>query len=540
MNNETEGSGHNFLVETLSNGKALIPHRARIEMDGVSAAWLLFQFSRNSKEDCASHTIRTVLPNGDLNVVNIEVKYLEDRKSAEDNKSPKGLPGAFAQDIFISLVDSLVNQVKSDHSELITKARTIGLNGINIPPNCTEVYFRNKDLAKRMGMTEKNSKITQALKHLHQTHITIRGCIYHNGKEQAIQHDAYYLSSLTTGKIIRKGTDRSEWNRAKFDEVIVRQILQGYIAQLDTEKLLQLPSGAPRKLYTLFSAKLLERQGNGTVIISKDELLSTLRIKKQYFKELTKKYFQALIDAKIITEYTFVTHKGIEVVAFTACSEEKNKLPTHPSSVVDDYFKLLSEVAKTDSTLATVLENKKIFDLDTGNLEILIKKNNKNENFNNKVYPLVILLVDMVIHNICQGQYIKTVLGLVKSLLKKQEMPDLKPGFLPIEERYKRILARKEAAKVVEKAHASTVVQDMKVVEVAQQAWSVYSDAQKKRLIQAIEEKIFPNGQKSAGGWQPAFNFYDLRAVEILESAINHGMPTGDVNSLIKWYKLKK
>ena len=433
--------------------------RSRIEMDGVSAAWLLFQFSRNNKEDRVSHSIRTILPNGDLKVVNIEVKYLADRRSAQDKNSPKGLPGAFAQDILIALIDTLVGQIKSDCSELVAKARTIGLGGIPIPPNCTEVYFRNKDLANRMGMTEKNSKITKALHHLHQTHISIKGCIYQNGKETPISHDAYYISALTAGKVIRQGTEKSEWNKAKFDDVLVKHILQGYIAQMDTEKLLQLPSGAPRKLYTLIAAKVLERDGLNTVVITKDEILNTLQIKKTYYKELTRKYFQSLIDAKIISQYEYVTHRGVEVVAFTVVADlSKEALPV-PSSKATDFFQMLEEVSRSDAPLAAALENKRVFDLDKRNLEQLITSCPGEIEYNGSRYPLPILYADMIIHNICKGQNVKTVVGLVKSCLKKRELPIAKPGFVPINERFRKIVIRREAAKAVDFKHTTSVAE---------------------------------------------------------------------------------
>ena len=510
--------------------------RPKLEMDGVSAAWLLFQFSRNTKEKSATHTIRTILPNGELKVVNIEVKCNLEKKGTDGNALPVGLPGAFAQDIFIALMDNLVNQIKLTHGELISKARTVGLKGINLPPSCTEVYFRNKDLAQVMGLSEKHPRITDALHHLHQTHIRIRGCIYHNDKEEMVQHDTYYISSLTTGKIIRQGTDRMEWNKAKFDEVLVRQILHGYIAQMDTEKLLRLSSGAPRKLYTLIAAKLLERKGAKTVVITNDEIINTLRIKKAYFKQLSKRYFQELIDASIVSNYSFAEHMGVEVVVFDIPQDTKAKALLSPETITQQFFEMLQEVSKRDANLAGLLKDPKRCDLDQLNLELILSQTEGELFFGGKLYPRAILVADMLIHNASKGQPIKTLIGLLKTLLKKDELPTTKPGFAPIDERFRKLKADREAVKSVEKARENTTREDQKVQEQAREAWKRYSAPQREKLIQLIQDETFKNTSDDSF-WKPQPSFYELRTHELLVTAINQGIPTGDVNALMKWYK---
>src|SRR4051812_23062112 len=110
MNLDDELSDTNPNKQPLANLDKRQLQRPRVEMDGVAAAWLLFQFSRQSKEQRASHTIRTILPTGDLKVVNIEVECMMTKKGSEDRTVAAGLPGAFAQDIFIGLMDHLVNQ----------------------------------------------------------------------------------------------------------------------------------------------------------------------------------------------------------------------------------------------------------------------------------------------------------------------------------------------------------------------------------------------------------------------------------------------
>jgi hypothetical protein len=506
-------------------------------MDGVAAAWLLFQFSRQSKEQTASHTIRTILPSGDLKVVNIEVECMMTKKGSDDKVVPAGLPGAFAQDIFIALMDHLVNQIRSTHIDLIARAQTIGLKGFTLPSSCTEVYFRNKDLANRMQISEKNSRITEALEHLHKTHIKIRGCIYRNGKEESVTHDTYYIPALTAGKRLRGGMHRAEWQRAKFDDVLVREILHGYIAQMDTDKLLKLPSGAPRKLYSLLAAKILERKGDKNVVVTNDEIINTLRIKKHVYRKLAKKYFQNLIDASIILGYSFAEHRGIDVVVFEIPSHQQLKAPPTAQEIAADFFKMCGEVAKKDTLFQEILEQPENCDLDETNLSSLLRSHEGEVAFENKLYPKVILWADVLIYNRTRGQPIKSIVALLKSLLKKDEEPTAAHGFKPIDMRYKKQEALIEAQRTIERAHKLNEAEDQRVKDTAIHAWKGYSDSQRERIKQAIQEVLFEDASSTT--WQPQPNFYEFRALEVIESAINHGLPTGDVTGLLKWYKEK-
>jgi len=536
MNFEEEPSELLPLNKSISKIQDRRPiHRPRVEMDGVAAAWLLFQFSRQSKEQRASHTIRTILPTGELKVVNIEVECMMTKKGTADQVVPAGLPGAFAQDIFIGLMDHLVNQIRSTHADLFARAQTIGLKGVSLPPSCTEVYFKNKDLANRMQISEKNVRITDALEHLHKTHIKIRGCIYRNGKEESVTHDTYYIPALTAGKRLRGGMERTEWQRAKFDDVLVREILHGYIAQMDTDKLLRLPSGAPRKLYSLLSAKMLERKSARNIVITSDEIINTLRIKKTVYRKLAKRYFQNLIDASIIANYSFTEHRGIDVVVFELPLHPSLKIEVSPQSIAEDFFKMCDEVAKQDSLLQDVLQLPEFCDLDVNNLSSLVRQYEGEISFNSKLYPKTILWADMLIYNKCRGQSIKSVVGLLKSLLKKNQEPTVAHGFKPIDVRYKKMEAHVEAQKSIETAQKLAAVEEQRVKDTALHAWKGYNETQKERIKQAIQESMFES--TGPNPWQPQPNFYEFRAIEVIESAINHGLPTGDVTGLLKWYR---
>jgi hypothetical protein len=506
--------------------------RARIEMDGVAAAWLLFQFSRQSREQKATHTIRTLLPNGALKVVNIEVECMMTKKDSAGKQSPVGLPGAFAQDIFIALMDHLVNQVRSTHGELIAKARTTGLKGISLPPSCTEVYFRNKDLALTMRLQEKNARITTALQHLHKTHIKIRGCIYREGKEETVEHDTYYIPSLSAGKRLRGGMDRVEWQRAKFDEVLVKEILHGYIAQMDREKLLNVKSGAPRKLYALLAAKSLDCRGAERIVITCEEITKTLQIQPSVFKKFAKRYFEEMKNANIILNYAFEDHKGVSVVVFVLPPEEQKKLPITPSAQVEQFFFWVSEVAKRETKLAEIVSDRKACDLDVSSLRSLLNPRDGEIEFEARRYPKALLWADMLLHNRCQGQGIKSIVALLKSLLKKNEAPTLLAGFIPMQTRFERWMAKSEAQAHVDREQELTRDEDAKVREMAERAWQNYNPSQKERLLQAV--KIDTKGQALL--WEPTPEFLEFRAVALLVSAINHGLPTSDVSGILRWY----
>jgi len=523
------------LRQMTSRPENKISTRPRFEMDGVAAAWLLFQFSRQSKEQTASHTIRTILPSGDLKVVNIEVECMMTKKGLGDKIMPAGLPGAFAQDIFIGLMDHLVNQIRSTHADLIARAQTAGLKGVSLPPSCTEVYFKNKDLAHRMQISEKNVRITEALEHLHKTHIKIRGCIYRNGKEESVTHDTYYIPALTAGKRLRGGMEKTEWQRAKFDDVLVREILHGYIAQMDTDKLLRLPSGAPRKLYTLLAAKILERKGGKNIVITSDEIINTLRIKKHVYKKLARRYFQNLIDASIICNYSFAEHRGIDVVVFELANQHTLKPFPTSQSLSEDFFKMCQEVAKRDLAFQEVLSQPDSCDLDTTNLATILRSYEGEIGFEGKLYPKVILWADILVYNRTKGQQIKSIVALLKSLLKKDQEPVASHGFKPIDVRFKKLEATFEAQQSIEKAQKLNEVEEKRVKDTALYAWKGYTDAQRERIRQVIQEILFEDSESNP--WQPQPNFYEFRALEILESAINHGLPTSDVTGLLKWYK---
>jgi hypothetical protein len=534
MSFEDELSDHVLSKNISCQERKPVP-RSKFEMDGVAAAWLLFQFSRQTKEQKASHTIRTILPTGDLKVVNIEVECMMTKKGSKEQSVPAGLPGAFAQDIFIGLMDHLVNQIRSTHVHLLGRAQTVGLKGVSLPPSCTEVYFRNKDLAQRMQISEKNVRITEALEHLHKTHIKIRGCIYRNGKEESVTHDTYYIPALTAGKRLRGGMEKTEWQRAKFDDVLVREILHGYIAQMDTEKLLKLPSGAPRKLYSLLAAKILERKGETNIVITNEEIINTLRIKKSVYKKLAKRYFQNLILAGIIHSYSFAEHKGIDVVVFELPNNSLKNSKSGPIAISEEFFKMCQEVGKRDTNLQQVLSNPSFCDLDINNLASLMKNDEEEVFFEDKLYPRLILWADMLIYNRSKGQNIKSMVGLLKSLLKKNQEPIVAHGFKPIDTRYKKIVAVVEAQKLVEREQRLSEAEEQRVKDTALQAWKGYSEAQKERIKQAIQELLFEDVAPST--WQPQPNFYEFRAIEVIEAAINHGLPTSDVTGILKWYR---
>lgn len=533
LDEELSGNSIHRSIAIISENR--VTQRTRFEMDGVAAAWLLFQFSRQNKEQSASHTIRTVLPSGDLKVVNIEVECMMTRKVHQNRVVPAGLPGAFAQDIFIGLMDHLVNQIRSTHSDLIARAQTVGLKGVNLPPSCTEVYFRNKDLAQRMQISEKNARITDALEHLHKTHIRIRGCIYRNGKEESVIHDTYYIPALTAGKRLRGGMEKSEWQRAKFDDVLVREILHGYIAQMDTDKLLRLPSGAPRKLYTLLAAKSLERKGARNIVITNDEIINTLRIKKNVYKKLAKKYFQNLMDAAIISNYSFAEHRGIDVVVFEIPDNQTLKAPLTSKDMASAFFKMCQEVAKKDMFLQNVLGQPEACDLDSGNLASILRSYDGTVTYDGRSYAKAILWADILIYNKSKGQQIKSIVALLKSLLKKDQEPTAAHGFRPIDLRYKAFEAVLEAQESIERAQKLNEAEEQRVKDTALSAWNGYTESQKERIKSTIQALLFEQSESTL--WQPQPNFYEFRALEMLESAINHGLPTSDLGGLLKWYK---
>lgn len=355
----------------LNNDESENKKNTGLSVDGLTASWFLFSFSRRNKKNLTKETFKTILPDGSLQVVNIEV---ESSYKGKDGKS--SLPGAFAQDVLLSMVDSLVNKIQNELPEFhdIKKRKGQFLPEITqkIPQDYTTLYFKNKDIAENMGMTIKNARITNAIEHLHRTSIKITGTIFKDGNVQKIKHQTYYLQSITAGLRLRGGMAKQHLNRVTFDDMLIKQLLGGYIAKVNKEKLLSLKSGAPRKLYTLLATKKMSSsKDRQTVSVTETELEAALQITKKSVRKYLKKYVDELIKNKILKAFQAGELNGSVIYIFEFTNEEL-LLQGSDDHRVKEYFSALNELSKTDLKLKKAIESD-AFDVDEVDIEELIK-----------------------------------------------------------------------------------------------------------------------------------------------------------------------
>jgi hypothetical protein len=199
------------------------------------------------------------------------------------------------------------------------------------------------------------------------------------------------------------------------------------------------------------------------------------------------------------------------------------------------FFKMCTEVSKFDLRFFEVINNPTFCDLDSRNLSSILKKYKGKVHFDGVLYTKAILWADILIYNRSKGQNIKSIVGLLNSLLKKDQEPISSHGFKPIEKRFKKIDVLEKAQKCIDSSQESVRLEDQIIRDTAIQTWANYTELQQERLRGAIYEVIFKNNRNST--WKPKKKFYDFRSIEIIENAINFGLSTSDLTGLIKWYK---
>lgn len=422
-----------------------------LSIDGLSASWFLFSFSRKDKKSEAKETFKTILPDGSLQIVNVEVK------SHYKGKNGKCvLPGAFQQDILLSMGDLLVNKNMNELPEIKDikrrKGQFLPVLTKEIPSDYKTLYFRNKDIAENIGMTSKNTRITDALRHLKSTSIRITGTIYKDGNVQKIEHDSYYLTSISVGKHLRGGMSVSDYNRATFDDLLIKQILGGYISKVDKQKLLSLKSGVPRKLYTLLATKKMSsNEASKRVAVTESELLSALQLTKDTVKKLFKKYVNQLIEAKILM--SFQTEEQIDgrIYIFEFTNDEI-LLQGKDDYQVEEFFEALKYMSKADIKIRDAI-NSDSFDVTPDDLKQMIsdfkmystekvKKSRMEININK-----LVLWCDQLLWNIICGQKDMTVKGILTNAAQFKKAPSIRASrkFIPILIRYRNITNRQIA-----------------------------------------------------------------------------------------------
>lgn len=528
---------------TLSTSNKL--QKEHVEIDGISAAWLLFNFAKgraaSNNEKKATHIIKSVLPNGDLSVVNIEVESFYEKKDKKGGLISAGLPGAFAQDVYLSLLDSLIGQLKSSFPKEVGNLPVEQKKNKLIPATFTELYFRNKDIAENMGMTGKNARLTQAINHLHKTHIKIEGSIYRDGKVEKVSHETYYIQSVTTKKKIGTDKDTKNWNRVKFDETLVREVLTGYVAQMDKKTLLSLPSGPSRKLYSLIASKKLGVVGKKSLSITVEELLSVLQLKKNSFKQRSKVYFSALKEAGIINDYTFSSYRGLPVVVFMLPEVKKELTTDLVIHDVDLLFDQFEELSLKDINFRKVYTSSE-FDIDK---KILLKLYDKyySKALKDKDYEFsvdidgdpiskVCLWTQMLIWNLEKGQKI-TCFGLLKHCLSKDQEPEVRAGFKTAEKRLQQILADMEAKKLAIAKKQEEVRLNDALETNAEKYLENLTDKQKEKYLDLVAKYMM---EKSKGifGKDPHSLAVRSSLIGIIKDSISNGASLEDMSSLIK------
>ena len=419
----------------LIDKETLETRRSNVSIDGLAAAWFLFQFSRKNKSNKASETFKSVQPDGSLKIINIEV---ECNYSGKTGKTKPTLPGAFAQDVFLSIVDKLMINLKNDLPEIenieqikIRKGKVLPDLGMDFPEKFKTLYFRNKDIAENIGMTVKNARITDAINQLHRTHIKITGFVHKDGKSQKVEHQSYYIPTFQSAGKIRGGMEKSNWHSVQLDNMLVKQMMAGYITQIDKNKLLKLSSGAPRKLYTLLaSKKMTETKDGNKVILTEQEIRSTLQITKTSFKVLFTKYAQSLISAGIIKSFSTSLIDSEKLIIFEFTNDEL-LLQGRDNNGVEEYFNNLTYLSNSDPKLKKVITSEQ-FDIDIETLEEIIinKKITVKSNFRfkktNYEVNKAILWLDRIIWTCMCSQNILSVKALLLSCLKKNEEPAIR------------------------------------------------------------------------------------------------------------------
>jgi len=401
-----------------------------LTVDGISASWFLFNFSRNNKKTQINESFKTLLPDGSLQVVNINVESFYKNK-----KGKVTLPGAFAQDILLAMIDGLVSKVRNDLPELNSvknkRGQFLPVLNTDIPKEYTRLNFKNKDLAQKMGMTQKNARITETIKQLHKTHIQIEGAIYKNDKIQKIIYETYYLPTISVGKKLRGGMKKEQLHQVEFDEMIVRQLLGGYIAKVNKEKLLALSSGLPRKMYTLLSAKRMSSlDDDSNISISESELQTALQLTDSSFKKYIKKYIEELIDTGVLDSYQISDINSEKVYFFEFNTNDKSMLGSEKNQV-EEYFNDIKELCKRDKKLNKAI-NSECFDIDEVDLlqiiedmkvyhHVAVKKKNETISINKAIY-----WCDQLLWNIICGQNNFSTKKVLSSCLKKDEAPSLR------------------------------------------------------------------------------------------------------------------
>lgn len=525
-----------FELDPLSETNYFLPARNNdLSFEGVHTALLLFQFAKTGRKSKATSSFRTVTPEGGFKIVKIEAETGQ-FEGDQKKRLAKGLPGASAQDTLIALMDMAINseQEKEEFDQLFESSQSKALtttSGKSEYPIQNTIYFKVKDLAHRIGTQEKNSKIVANLQHLSRTRFKIEGTVFHNGSEQKVSHEGYYVSSITTAR--RKtsnGNDEAVFS-VTLDEKIVKNIFENQIARANRTKYLNLPSGPLRKLYILLNSRAHALK-NKLVFLTAEEILGVTQISEATFANKKEQYFKALIEAGVVEHYEGIRRNGISIFVFKLQDEieEERNSALHETQ---KYLGILEKLAEFDKGFKTLKEKPSLLDMGEKEIVNLLEEYPEVELFERHKYPRVILWLDMLLQSQIKYQNIKSITGLLISCLKKGQAPTLSTGYIPAPKKYFSALAERQV--LAEKAKREIEAKRLKesLEKNANSAYEALTSEQKKRLSTGLM------GQVSS-----TFSFGEqvVRGVCIgaLMSAMEKGHSPSDIKKVLESYELEK
>jgi hypothetical protein len=297
-----------------------------------------------------------------------------------------------------------------------------------------------------------------------------------------------------------------------------------------------LPSGPTRRLYQMLSSKRYYFRSN-QIPVSTDEIRELLCIAHTSFQKYAKKYFQDLLEAKVIDSYTVQRIGGQAYYVFSMIDDGEALLP-EVSEASRWYFQRLHDLSVHSPKIKKILLDGSKCDLTEGKLAGLLRDFPEMIQHNHRDHYKAILWADMLIASQIANGGMQSIFATLRSRLEKNLEPELR-GFVYqsfLEQIFEFESLKKAQEKALSdkwRAEQMKQVIDQKVTDTMEK---LERDGKLTRFLQDIKKHIFgPFGDKF-----PLLNdvTYMRRMAEaVIRHGISSGYPSTDLYEMIQDYK---
>ena len=241
---------------------------------------------------------------GEKKIYKFNPVILEDGKIEEKTLTLEafthGLPSGFDMDVLMAI------------SRIGTEADTL----------TERTYFTLYEIAKRLGIPDKEIKIKEAIRRMYYVNCVSEYCILtidQKGRKKKYlkKEDLFHIFDSVSFLDVKEEKNRrksKEETYVRFNEFFVKNFFSGYFQYLDFSKYLDLETPMAKRLYIYLSKKRFGRSDFKISIMKLADIMPIEAEKIFKIRQILKKTCERLINQKVISGY--LLEKGAMDITF--------------------------------------------------------------------------------------------------------------------------------------------------------------------------------------------------------------------------------